>query len=150
MSVMPQRCWATTLTTCLEVPLSLFLSVNTTLLFMTHCCIQFEVWFRRFVLLTLVVILNTVAIKTITAICIRKLYLTQIYIFGTTLCLVVECHTLCHPKCSPCLPATCGLPAEYATHFSEALCREKANSPALQVKEASGHVRLEGWMKQPR
>ncbi|XP_023140109.2 citron rho-interacting kinase isoform X8 [Amphiprion ocellaris] len=61
-----------------------------------------------------------------------------------------KCHTLCHPKCSPCLPATCGLPAEYATHFSEALCREKANSPALQVKEASGHVRLEGWMKQPR
>ena len=61
-----------------------------------------------------------------------------------------ECHTLCHPKCSPCLPATCGLPAEYATHFSEALCRDKANSPALQVKEASGHVRLEGWMKQPR
>ena len=48
-----------------------------------------------------------------------------------------ECNTLCHPKCSPCLPATCGLPPEYATHFSEALCREKANSPALHVKEAS-------------
>ncbi|KAI4877420.1 hypothetical protein NFI96_011719 [Prochilodus magdalenae] len=63
---------------------------------------------------------------------------------------LLECHTLCHPKCSPCLPATCGLPPEYATHFSEALCRDKANSPALQVKEASGHVRLEGWMKQPR
>ncbi|KTF81545.1 hypothetical protein cypCar_00048380, partial [Cyprinus carpio] len=63
---------------------------------------------------------------------------------------VLECRTLCHPKCSPCLPATCGLPAEYATHFSEALCRDKASSPALQLKEASGHVRLEGWMKQPR
>ncbi|XP_016411669.1 citron Rho-interacting kinase [Sinocyclocheilus rhinocerous] len=61
-----------------------------------------------------------------------------------------ECRTLCHPKCSPCLPATCGLPAEYATHFSEALCRDKASSPVLQVKEASGHMRLEGWMKQPR
>ncbi|XP_064210252.1 citron rho-interacting kinase isoform X4 [Anguilla rostrata] len=46
--------------------------------------------------------------------------------------------------------ATCGLPAELALHFSEALCRDKANSPGLQVKEASGHVRLEGWMKQPR
>uniref|UniRef100_A0A8C4DK79 Citron Rho-interacting kinase n=1 Tax=Dicentrarchus labrax TaxID=13489 RepID=A0A8C4DK79_DICLA len=70
--------------------------------------------------------------------------------FGRQAATCLECHTLCHPKCSPCLPATCGLPAEYATHFTEALCREKANSPALQVKEASGHVRLEGWMKQPR
>ncbi|XP_029682238.1 citron Rho-interacting kinase isoform X2 [Takifugu rubripes] len=70
--------------------------------------------------------------------------------FGRQAATCLECHTLCHPKCSPCLPATCGLPTEYATHFSEALCREKANSPALQVKEASGHVRLEGWMKQPR
>ncbi|KAK7916003.1 hypothetical protein WMY93_011764 [Mugilogobius chulae] len=61
-----------------------------------------------------------------------------------------KCRTLCHPKCSPCLPATCGLPAEFASHFTEALCREKTSSPALQVKEASGHVRLEGWMKQPR
>ncbi|XP_061900140.1 citron rho-interacting kinase isoform X4 [Entelurus aequoreus] len=70
--------------------------------------------------------------------------------FGRQAATCLECHTLCHPKCSPCLPATCGLPAEYATHFSEALCREKAGSPGLQVKEASGHVRLEGWMKQPR
>ncbi|XP_077459515.1 citron Rho-interacting kinase isoform X2 [Stigmatopora argus] len=70
--------------------------------------------------------------------------------FGRQAATCLECHTLCHPKCSPCLPATCGLPAQYATHFSEALCREKAGSPGLQVKEASGHVRLEGWMKQPR
>ncbi|XP_043094170.1 citron rho-interacting kinase isoform X2 [Puntigrus tetrazona] len=70
--------------------------------------------------------------------------------FGRQAATCLECRTLCHPKCSPCLPATCGLPAEYATHFSEALCRDKASSPALQVKEASGHVRLEGWMKQPR
>ncbi|TNN57465.1 Citron Rho-interacting kinase [Liparis tanakae] len=70
--------------------------------------------------------------------------------FGRQAATCLECHALCHPKCSPCLPATCGLPAEYAAHFSEALCREKAGSPALQAKEASGHVRLEGWMKQPR
>uniref|UniRef100_A0A4W5P441 Citron Rho-interacting kinase n=1 Tax=Hucho hucho TaxID=62062 RepID=A0A4W5P441_9TELE len=70
--------------------------------------------------------------------------------FGRQAATCLECNTLCHPKCSPCLPATCGLPAEYATHFSEALCREKASSPALQLKEATGHVRLEGWMKQPR
>uniref|UniRef100_A0A6Q2WYE4 non-specific serine/threonine protein kinase n=1 Tax=Esox lucius TaxID=8010 RepID=A0A6Q2WYE4_ESOLU len=70
--------------------------------------------------------------------------------FGRQAATCLECRTLCHPKCSPCLPATCGLPAEYANHFSEVLCREKANSPALQLKEATGHVRLEGWMKQPR
>ncbi|XP_051981423.1 citron rho-interacting kinase [Xyrauchen texanus] len=70
--------------------------------------------------------------------------------FGRQAATCLECRTLCHPKCSPCLPATCGLPAEYAAHFTEALCRDKAGSPALQVKEASGHVRLEGWMKQPR
>ncbi|XP_014023386.1 citron Rho-interacting kinase isoform X1 [Salmo salar] len=70
--------------------------------------------------------------------------------FGRQAATCLECHTLCHPKCSPCLPATCGQPAEYATHFSEVFCREKANSPPLQLKEAAGHVRLEGWMKQPR
>ncbi|KTF77290.1 hypothetical protein cypCar_00046903 [Cyprinus carpio] len=70
--------------------------------------------------------------------------------FGRQAATCLECRTLCHPKCSPCLPATCGLPAEYATHFTEALCRDKASSPAPQVKEASGHMRLEGWMKQPR
>ncbi|XP_048875200.1 citron rho-interacting kinase isoform X3 [Brienomyrus brachyistius] len=70
--------------------------------------------------------------------------------FGRQAATCVECHVLCHPKCSPCLPATCGLPAEYAMHFSEALCRDKASSPAMLMKEASGHVRLEGWMKQPR
>ncbi|XP_016339994.1 citron Rho-interacting kinase-like, partial [Sinocyclocheilus anshuiensis] len=48
--------------------------------------------------------------------------------FGRQAATCLECRTLCHPKCSPCLPATCGLP----------------------VKEASGHMRLEGWMKQPR
>ncbi|XP_055077642.1 citron rho-interacting kinase [Periophthalmus magnuspinnatus] len=70
--------------------------------------------------------------------------------FGRQAATCLECRVLCHPKCSPCLPATCGLPAEFASHFSEALCREKSSSPALQLKEASGHVRLEGWMKQPR
>ncbi|KAG9487318.1 hypothetical protein GDO78_007270 [Eleutherodactylus coqui] len=65
-------------------------------------------------------------------------------------------------KCSVCLDtvhfgrqgakclATCGLPAEYATHFTEAFCREKMNSPGMQVKEVTGSVRLEGWMKIPR
>lgn len=57
---------------------------------------------------------------------------------------------MCHPKCSTCLPATCGLPAEYATHFTEAFCRDKMNSPGLQAKEPSSGLHLEGWMKVPR
>lgn len=59
-----------------------------------------------------------------------------------------ECHALCHPKCSPYLPATCGVPTEYALHLSEALCREKGSASGL--KDIGGHMRLEGWLKQPR
>ncbi|XP_058244604.1 citron Rho-interacting kinase isoform X4 [Hemibagrus wyckioides] len=62
----------------------------------------------------------------------------------------IECHALCHPKCSPYLPATCGVPTEYALHLSEALCREKSSNSGLQLKDSSGHMRLEGWIKQPR
>ncbi|XP_075070897.1 citron Rho-interacting kinase [Mixophyes fleayi] len=70
--------------------------------------------------------------------------------FGRQGAKCLECQVMCHPKCSSCLPATCGLPAEYATHFTEAFCREKMNSPGMQMKEVSGSVRLEGWMKIPR
>ncbi|XP_038618358.1 citron Rho-interacting kinase isoform X3 [Tachyglossus aculeatus] len=70
--------------------------------------------------------------------------------FGRQASKCLECQVMCHPKCSTCLPATCGLPAEYATHFTEAFCREKMNSPGLQLKEPSSNVRLEGWMKVPR
>ncbi|KAL4701772.1 hypothetical protein H8959_015776, partial [Pygathrix nigripes] len=43
--------------------------------------------------------------------------------FGRQASKCLECQVMCHPKCSTCLPATCGLPAEYATHFTEAFCR---------------------------
>lgn len=68
----------------------------------------------------------------------------------TAPCSLLECQLMCHPKCSTCLPATCGLPAEYATHFTEAFCRDKMNSPGLQSKEPSSSLHLEGWMKVPR
>ncbi|XP_059360227.1 citron Rho-interacting kinase-like isoform X5 [Carassius carassius] len=68
--------------------------------------------------------------------------------FGRQAATCIECHALCHPKCSPYLPATCGVPTEYALHLSEALCREKGSTSGL--KDASGHMRLEGWLKQPR
>ncbi|XP_015280814.1 PREDICTED: citron Rho-interacting kinase isoform X2 [Gekko japonicus] len=70
--------------------------------------------------------------------------------FGRQASKCLECQMMCHPKCSTCLPATCGLPTEYATHFSEAFCRDKLNSPGLQLKEPSSSLRLEGWMKVPR
>ncbi|XP_026574414.1 citron Rho-interacting kinase [Pseudonaja textilis] len=70
--------------------------------------------------------------------------------FGRQASKCLECQMMCHPKCSACLPATCGLPAEYAAHFSEAFCRDKLNSPGLQLKEPGSALRLEGWMKVPR
>nr|XP_048278869.1 citron Rho-interacting kinase isoform X1 [Myodes glareolus] len=70
--------------------------------------------------------------------------------FGRQASKCLECQLMCHPKCSTCLPATCGLPAEYATHFTEAFCRDKMNSPGLQSKEPSSGLHLEGWMKVPR
>ncbi|XP_063171473.1 citron Rho-interacting kinase isoform X3 [Candoia aspera] len=70
--------------------------------------------------------------------------------FGRQASKCLECQMMCHPKCSACLPATCGLPAEYAAHFSEAFFRDKLNSPGLQLKEPGSGLRLEGWMKVPR
>ncbi|XP_077016100.1 citron Rho-interacting kinase isoform X6 [Tamandua tetradactyla] len=70
--------------------------------------------------------------------------------FGRQASKCLECQVMCHPKCSTCLPATCGLPAEYAMHFTEAFCRDKMNSPGLQAKEPSSSLHLEGWMKVPR
>ncbi|XP_078277235.1 citron Rho-interacting kinase-like isoform X8 [Rhinoraja longicauda] len=70
--------------------------------------------------------------------------------FGRQAAKCAECQVICHPKCSSCLPATCGLPAEYATHFTKAFCRDKMNSPGLQLKDPTSNVQLEGWMKVPR
>ncbi|XP_061528857.1 citron Rho-interacting kinase isoform X4 [Phycodurus eques] len=70
--------------------------------------------------------------------------------FGRQAATCLECHALCHPKCSPCLPATCGMSSDCSLHLSEGLCREKGNPSGQPLKDASGHLHLEGWMKQPR
>ncbi|XP_059193727.1 citron Rho-interacting kinase isoform X2 [Centropristis striata] len=70
--------------------------------------------------------------------------------FGRQAATCLECHALCHPKCSPCLPATCGMSSDCSLHLTEGLCRDKGTTPSQQLKEASGHMHLEGWMKQPR
>ncbi|XP_072288932.1 citron Rho-interacting kinase isoform X3 [Eucyclogobius newberryi] len=69
--------------------------------------------------------------------------------FGRQAATCLECHALCHPKCSPCLPATCGMSSDCSLHLSDP-CRDKGSSPCPQLKEAGGHMRLEGWMKFPR
>ncbi|XP_068617014.1 citron Rho-interacting kinase [Brachionichthys hirsutus] len=71
--------------------------------------------------------------------------------FGRQAATCLECHALCHPKCSPCLPATCGMSSDCSLHLSDGLCRDKGSSSVgQQLKEAGGHMHLEGWMKQPR
>lgn len=40
--------------------------------------------------------------------------------------------------------------SDCSLHLSEGVCRDKISSPGQQLKEASGHMHLEGWMKQPR
>ncbi|XP_031426731.1 citron Rho-interacting kinase [Clupea harengus] len=70
--------------------------------------------------------------------------------FGRQAATCIECHALCHPKCSPYLPASCGVPSDYNIHYSEALCRDKSSSQGLPLKDSNGHVHLEAWMKMPR
>ncbi|XP_034452568.1 citron Rho-interacting kinase isoform X3 [Hippoglossus hippoglossus] len=70
--------------------------------------------------------------------------------FGRQAATCLECHALCHPKCSPCLPATCGMSSDCSLHLSDGLCRDKGSAPGQQLKEAGGHMHLEGWMKLPR
>lgn len=62
----------------------------------------------------------------------------------------LECHALCHPKCSAYLPSTCGMSSDCSLHLSDGLCRDKGSSAGQQLKEAGGHMHLEGWLKQPR
>ncbi|XP_077600494.1 citron Rho-interacting kinase-like isoform X1 [Stigmatopora nigra] len=70
--------------------------------------------------------------------------------FGRQAATCLECHALCHPKCSPSLSATCGMSSDCSLHLSDGSCREKGNSSSSQHKDANGHPHMEGWMKQPR
>ncbi|XP_077995775.1 citron Rho-interacting kinase-like [Glandiceps talaboti] len=60
-----------------------------------------------------------------------------------------ECHQVCHPKCAPLLPHTCGLPSQLMEHFSDAITH--SISPAMSNDSTEDSlVALEGWMKVPR
>lgn len=63
-----------------------------------------------------------------------------------------ECGLVCHVKCSPNLPHTCGLPSQFVEHFSETLHEQKSdinkNSKTQSTTKLGG--RREGWLRVPR
>jgi len=57
---------------------------------------------------------------------------------------------VCHPKCAPDLPNTCGLPAELAEHmFAQPPSSKKLKVDDSQAKPAAEHAQLrkEGWLQ---
>ena len=66
----------------------------------------------------------------------------RLYVFNT------ECQIVCHPKCASSLPATCGLPTEYARHFTDTMAKAQANDKNVSV--ANLKLQHEGWMQTPK
>lgn len=67
--------------------------------------------------------------------------------FSTT-----ECGLVCHVKCAPNLPRTCGLPSQFVEHFSETLQElkdDENDKPNVQSSTRLGG-RREGWLRVPR
>lgn len=62
---------------------------------------------------------------------------------------LTECSVVCHPKCAPSLPATCGLPTDYAIHFSSILDQAKSIS-TTRLSTAELRLQMKGWLKVPR
>lgn len=62
-----------------------------------------------------------------------------------------ECGLVCHVKCAPNLPRTCGLPSEFVDHFTETLQEQKndKNDGKSQSTTRLGG-RREGWLRVPR
>ena len=61
----------------------------------------------------------------------------------------LECEVVCHPKCAPLLPATCGIPTEYVRHFADTMSRAKAVS-TMKLSVADLRLEMKGWMKAPK
>jgi len=67
--------------------------------------------------------------------------------------LVAECGLLCHVKCSPNVPHTCGLPSQLVEHFTETLQEQKNDENSLIPNSQSTTKlggRREGWLRVPR
>ncbi|XP_033627740.1 citron Rho-interacting kinase-like [Asterias rubens] len=91
----------------------------------------------------LVMGLNTRATKC--GVCVDTIH------FGRQAAKCQECHQVCHPKCAPSMPHTCGLPSQYVQHFSHAM-HSKTASPTVgcPVTGDSEAIALQSWMKIPR
>ncbi|XP_022099481.1 citron Rho-interacting kinase-like [Acanthaster planci] len=70
--------------------------------------------------------------------------------FGRQCAKCQECHQVCHPKCAPSLPHTCGLPSQYVQHFSQAMHCKTASPKVGPIEGESGSVTLQSWMKIPK
>ncbi|EDO30613.1 predicted protein [Nematostella vectensis] len=71
--------------------------------------------------------------------------------FGRQSSKCAECDSVCHIKCCPNLPHTCGLPSQFVEHFSEALSDNMDVSlDKSMTRSISQHdLGLAGWMKVP-
>ena len=67
--------------------------------------------------------------------------------FSTT-----ECGLVCHVKCAPNLPRTCGLPSQFVEHFSETLQEQKNDENEKTNVQSSTRLggKREGWLRVPR
>lgn len=63
-----------------------------------------------------------------------------------------ECGLVCHVKCAPNLPHTCGLPSEFVEHFSETLHEQKSGANKTSNSQSATKLggRREGWLRAPR
>ncbi|XP_067649660.1 citron Rho-interacting kinase-like isoform X2 [Haliotis asinina] len=66
-----------------------------------------------------------------------------------------ECHIVCHPRCVASVPASCGLPTEYVSHYTGMMARGNTEQPLYygeeeEEKDLSSAIRMEGWLKVPR
>ena len=72
--------------------------------------------------------------------------------FGKQISKCSECAIICHTKCAPSLPNTCGLPSKLASHFNNSTKENRVSSAERDsaFDSASGDVRMSGWLKIPR
>ncbi|XP_033104985.1 citron Rho-interacting kinase-like [Anneissia japonica] len=85
--------------------------------------------------------LNTRATKC--AVCLDTVF------FGRQASKCEECQLVCHSRCVPSLPHTCGLPTQYLKHFGDAMSTKSA-TPMINASKSDGSVHLQAWMKIPR
>lgn len=55
---------------------------------------------------------------------------------------------MCHPKCLPEVPASCGFPDEYSRYMTDVMLKAKAASAdSMQPSVANLHLQMNGDMK---